>query len=842
MRHPLHTLGLWLLLLSTATAGTGPETTLLVVNAESPLSLTVANHWMASRPIPQNHVVWLSDIPTLDTLTMAQFRERILEPIQRFMESEGLDEEIDTIVYSADFPFAVALRQELKKHGIKNDPYIGSAASLTGLTYFMNQVLDGEIGYVTTLANGYFRRPVYPPPKAPSALTKKAKERKKRARKALNEGDFAEAYELLKEVVENHAADAQVRVSMARILAQLGRREAALQQLEAAYRLGWDNSLKLRNDKWLAPLRKTEGFQALIRKMERPRVRFEPPQGFRAQRHWSRTFAPGQRGDRDRYRLSAMLAYTGQRGNALPEIARYLDRSRRSDGSHPRGTVYLMENHDIRTETRQPWFDETCDLLRKIGHRCEILTRGRDGEDGIIPKKRRDIIGLVAGTRTFNWKKSGSRLLPGAFADAFTSYAGDFDNASQTKLTEFLRQGASGSSGAVVEPYSFAEKFPLPLLHYYYALGYSLAESWYMAVASPYQNILVGDPLTQPFLEPVELSIRNPAIDQPWKGTVALSVKVAGSTETRIDHLELWIDGRPVARAAPGSTLEWDTTTVADGHHQLHLVAVEALPREGRHVRHHWIRVDNDGLSATLTADQDTAPYATPFFLNGTAPAGSRISIRQGRRELLSFTTDTFVWETILPTSPLGMGKVTLQAVAVTPEGKEIFSNPLTLTVTRAHLERAGANVDRHQKGLTALLVYSDDHGRLHHEKRVLSALDGRLGDLLKKNMKLERIALIGWFQVKRSGFHQLAIHTQGAIEVLVDGRSHHKTAPEDHYGMVYLPLFLEKGWHRLEIRPHPQGVERLKVVLSGESIPTVLGHGRIRTTAAAADHRRQRK
>jgi len=823
----------------TARAGPGPETTLLVVNADSPLSLTVANQWTELRPIPQNHVLRLHGIPTLETLSMESFRKRILEPIHHFLEQEGLEKEIDSVVFSADFPYAVAFGEELRRLGIKPHRYIGSAASLTGLTYFMNAILDPDPDLTSDLVNRYFRREIAPVIQRPP-LSPPDKKRQEEAVQALKEGHPSEAHRLLDELAAQHGANPRIRLHLAEALATLGQHEAALEQLEQLRRLGWDNSLVLRNDKWLAPLKNTRQFREIVRRIDEPRTRFEPPHGFRSRYHWSRTRLPGEGDDNDRYRLAALLAYTGQRGNSLSEIERYLGRSRRSDGSHPRGTVYLMENRDVRTETRQPWFGETCALLRSIGHRCRILTRGRNGEDGVLPRKRKDIIGLAAGTRSFDWKRSGSRLLPGAFADSFTSYAGDFDNGSQTKLTEFLRQGASGSSGAVVEPYSFAEKFPLPLLHYYYALGYSLAESWYMAVASPYQTLLVGDPLTRPFADPVKLSLRHPATDEAWRGTVRLSVETGKDAAGRLDHLELWIDGRPVARAAPGAPLSWDTSTVADGHHELHLAAVEPPPREGRQVRRYWIRVDNHGLSATLTAAPERTPYATPFILKGTAPAGSRISIRQGRRELLAFTTDTSAWETILPTSPLGMGKVTLQAVVTTPGGREVFSNPLTLTITRARPERAGKPAGGHRKGLTAVLSYSDGQGHLHHEQQTVAALDGRLGHLLKKDMKLERVTLSGRFRVEQGGFQQLSIHTRGEIEVRVDGRSFRKRAPDDRYGMIYLPLFLEKGWHRLEIRPDPRGLERLQVVLAGESVPAVLGGGRVRTLQMGEGSRQQ--
>jgi len=338
----------------------------------------------------------------------------------------------------------------------------------------------------------------------------------------------------------------ELHLLMARILATLGQQRTAMEHLEKAVAAGWDNSLKLRNDKWLLPLKKTTAFQHLVRHIDQPRSRFEPPRGFSGRIHWSRIGIPGV-SDHDRYFLSALLAYTGPRGNSLPEIERYLTRATTSDGTRPDGTVYLMENGDVRTETRQPWFSETCALLESIDHKCEILTKGVKGENGVLPLGRKDIIGLMTGTRSFNWKRSKSQLLPGAIAESLTSYGGDFDNGSQTKLTEFLRQGAAGSSGAVVEPYALPEKFPLPLMHYYYALGHSLAESWYMSVASPYQTILVGDPLTRPYSDPIPLSLQDPDLKTPWRDTVQLEATTGKGNNARIDHLELWVDEQTAA-------------------------------------------------------------------------------------------------------------------------------------------------------------------------------------------------------------------------------------------------------------------------------------------------------
>ena len=152
MRHLTIALTLLCLYVPTpAAAGGSPETTLLVVNGDSPLSLTVANTYVLLREIPGNHVVWLHNIPSLGKIDMNTFRERIWSPIRKHMDDQGLGAHIDTIVYSADFPYAVDLRKEMKRHKIKPHRFIGRYASLTGLTYFARQVENDQIRLSDTI-------------------------------------------------------------------------------------------------------------------------------------------------------------------------------------------------------------------------------------------------------------------------------------------------------------------------------------------------------------------------------------------------------------------------------------------------------------------------------------------------------------------------------------------------------------------------------------------------------------------------------------------------------------------------------------------------------------------
>ena len=63
----------------------------------------------------------------------------------------------------------------------------------------------------------------------------------------------------------------------------------------------------------------------------------------------------------------------------------------------------------------------------------------------------------------------------------------------------FRNVGPAGGYGTVSEPSPALEKFPRPKNYIYQALGFSLAECYYQSLESPYQGLVVGEPLAAPF-------------------------------------------------------------------------------------------------------------------------------------------------------------------------------------------------------------------------------------------------------------------------------------------------------------------------------------------------------
>ena len=276
-----------------------------------------------------------------------------------------------------------------------------------------------------------------------------------------------------------------------------------------------------------------------------------------------------------RYVLSTMLAVTSGRGNSVAEAIDYLQRSAAADATSPRGTVYFMRNGDVRSTTRQWGFAAAVKMLEGTPVRGEIA-------EGKLPTKKNDVAGVMAGSDSFDWNSSESPILPGAICEHLTSFGGMLrEGAGQTPLSEFLRDGAAGASGTVVEPYALQQKFPTPFIHVHYARGCSLAESFYQSVFGPFQLLIVGDALCQPWAKRVTLEVPGLQPDQTITASVSIDPKV-NDTPSPVDHFDYFVDGKRLASVSPGKSWSLDPQKLTSGWHDLRVVAVGPAPIETR--------------------------------------------------------------------------------------------------------------------------------------------------------------------------------------------------------------------------------------------------------------------
>jgi hypothetical protein len=207
------------------------------------------------------------------------------------------------------------------------------------------------------------------------------------------------------------------------------------------------------------------------------------------------------------------------------------------------------------------------------------------------PGHRHEVAGLTTGSANVDLSHSGCKLLPGALVDNLTSAGGQMlirqESNPQTRISEYIRLGAAGASGTIVEPLAIPEKFPSPALHVHYARGCSLAESFYQSVASPYHLLILGDPLCQPWATRPKVSLAGIS-EKPLAGEVRLTPSAAYPDARKAAAFQLYVDGVVKQTIAPGEPFTLNTREIADGWHELRAVAVDNTPIA---VQGQWIGV-----------------------------------------------------------------------------------------------------------------------------------------------------------------------------------------------------------------------------------------------------------
>ncbi len=235
-----------------------------------------------------------------------------------------------------------------------------------------------------------------------------------------------------------------------------------------------------------------------------------------------------------RYLISAFLT-----GYTADETRATLRRAAESDFTSPSGRIDLVRTSDGNRSVRWPLHEEADYRARLSGLRNEWVLRTLDP---IPPSTNR--MGYLTG-RAVMLDIFSNKYTKGAYADHLTSFGGRLDNpGGQTLILDWLKAGAAGSYGTVVEPCAYTVKFPDPLIYARYERGFTLGESLYMSVAYPYQGLFVGDPLAAPYAVPPSVTISAPSEGATVSGVATIHISTAASDATRpIHRLDAFVDG-----------------------------------------------------------------------------------------------------------------------------------------------------------------------------------------------------------------------------------------------------------------------------------------------------------
>lgn len=545
-----------------AFAGATSSQWVVVVNGDSISSRTVANHFCHIRDIPSNNVVVLFGIPDKDRITVDEFRTLILAPLVEELQKRGLANLIQGVAYSTDFPTSIDVAADAKKIPDLSK-YLTPVASINGLTFFYRYVMTENPAYLSFDANWYARRTIQDTLQ-PLFESEKAKEE-------FVELDKAKDWSRMAKLLSDGAAKLPKELRPPTVLlsaflfAKDRDREQCLKQLETAILEGWNYRKVLEKQADLNFLIDDKEFQRLLNLCEDTESEFTEIRAFNARNLYSPNLAVTKDPKYGvPFLLSVVLGVSRDLGLRREEVVSGLLQSAKADYNPPKGKIFFTQTTDVRTTTRQPFFAQAIQNLNKKGIEAVV-------HQGGLPPKGTKCAGLMMGNADFSLGREFVEFEAGSIAENLTSFGGAMTNPSQTKATEFIRYGAAITSGAVHEPYAIINKFPHPFVFDCYAEGLTSAEAYYSSVVCPYQLLILGDPLCQPYAKPPRFTIETQSKIHDRNKPIKLSVKL--NDDNKLEPATCWVtlDGRFLAEGAFRSSIALNLSTIPLGTHELRI-------------------------------------------------------------------------------------------------------------------------------------------------------------------------------------------------------------------------------------------------------------------------------
>ncbi|MFI3136076.1 MAG: TIGR03790 family protein [Methylococcaceae bacterium] len=181
-------------------------------------------------------------------------------------------------------------------------------------------------------------------------------------------------------------------------------------------------------------------------------------------------------------------------GEDFTQVKQLIDRGVAADFTHPTGSGYLLKTSDAARSSRAAIFPKTAENFKGVWPVYYL-------EQDVLEYKT-DVMFYFTGLEHVA-NITSNTYLPGAVADHLTSAGGVLAGSDQMNSLEWLKAGATGTYGAVIEPCNFPAKFPHPeILMHFYLRGNTLIEAYWKSVQEPGQGIFVGEPLAKPFAYP----------------------------------------------------------------------------------------------------------------------------------------------------------------------------------------------------------------------------------------------------------------------------------------------------------------------------------------------------
>ena len=364
-----------------------------------------------------------------------------------------------------------------------------------------------------------------------------------------------------------------------------------------------------------------------------------------------------------------MLGYVGENGNDVDTVLETIQRGVKSDYRGLHRGIYFVQNDDVRSTCRDWQFYPAENALKQRGIAATVTDQFPEGVENVM--------GVLTGAATVEPSKIKS-FAAGAMAEHLTSWGAEFQKP-QTKLTEWLKAGATASAGTVVEPYSTPNKFPAARFFVHYTSGCTMIESFYQSIACPLQTLLLGDPLAKPYA--VRMRIGLVGVNE-----LSSSFTYVGRAQAEMPNVKLlysfYMDGKEVRAASEEASYYLRADALSDGYHTMRMVAYTHFPVRFSGVVEKEILVNRKGRGIAFRQsinDMGNHQYGFKVDIAGTQMP-QEIKLVCGERVLAEQEFDPEA-ELVLDETVIGEGPNHLQLVAVYADGMQVRSKPAFFTV-----------------------------------------------------------------------------------------------------------------------------------------------------------------
>jgi hypothetical protein len=369
---------------------------------------------------------------------------------------------------------------------------------------------------------------------------------------------------------------------------------------------------------------------------------------------------------------SMMLGYTGEKGNDVDTVLACLAKGAQSDYRGRRNGIYFVQSDDVRSTCREWQFYPAVNELKNRGITATVTTN--------FPAGKQNVMGIMMGAETVDPSRVGS-FAPGAMAEHLTSWSAEFQKR-QSKTTDWIKAGATGSAGAVVEPYSNPDKFPSARFFVHYAAGCTMLESFYQSIACPLQVLLIGDPLAKPYALPFSVKVLG-------ADSLKNDFTFAAIAESKVPNINFQyaflLDGKQIQAMSDADSVYLRLKNVSDGYHEVRVVASVKHFVEFSASADKPIMVTKHGRSITIQPEINRLgkyEHGLKITIGGTE-LPKKMKLISGEVVLDEKVYDPEA-ELVLDEQLMGEGPNVIQAVGIYEDGMEVASAPLSLNIAFA--------------------------------------------------------------------------------------------------------------------------------------------------------------